>query len=210
MNGVRWKVCGITNVADAAAAIAAGADAIGFVFWPGSPRAVSIDDAASIAGEIPDAVWKVGVFVDPSPETLSAAAAGAGLDFVQLAGDETAASCAAAPRPAWKVLRLAPGTTPEAAQVRAEAYADCTLVIDAGVPGAYGGTGQAADWQAAALLASQRRVVLAGGLRAGNVGAAIEQVRPWAVDVSSGVEAEPGVKDEFELKAFGRALERYR
>ena len=105
---------------------------------------------------------------------------------------------------------MAPGTTPEAAQVRAEAYADCTLVIDAGVPGAYGGTGQAADWQAAALLASQRRVVLAGGLRAGNVGAAIEQVRPWAVDVSSGVEAEPGVKDESELKAFGRALERYR
>jgi phosphoribosylanthranilate isomerase len=210
MSGVRWKVCGITNVADAAAAVAAGADAIGFVFWPGSPRAVTIDAAASIAEEIPEEVWKVGVFVDPSPEVLSETDAGVGLDFVQLAGDETAASCAAAPKPVWKVLRLAPGTTPGVAQAWAERYAGCTLVVDAGVPGEYGGTGQAADWQAAAVLASHRRVVLAGGLRADNVGAAIEQVRPWAVDVSSGVEAEPGAKDESELKAFARALERYR
>ena len=210
MSGVCWKVCGITNVADAAAAVAAGADAIGFVFWPGSPRAVTIDAAASIADEIPDEVWKVGVFVDPSPEILGETTAGVGLDFVQLAGDETAASCAVAPKPAWKVLRLAPGTRPEAAQARAETYAGCTLVVDAGVAGEYGGTGQAADWQAASLLASHRRVVLAGGLRADNVGAAIEQVRPWAVDVSSGVEAEPGAKDESELKAFARALERYR
>ena len=117
---------------------------------------------------------------------------------------------AAAPKPVWKVLRLAPGTTPGVAQAWAERYAGCTLVVDAGVPGEYGGTGQAADWQAAAVLASHRRVVLAGGLRADNVGAAIEQVRPWAVDVSSGVEAEPGAKDESELKAFARALERYR
>ncbi len=210
MSGVRWKVCGITNVADAAAAVAAGADAIGFVFWPGSPRAVTIDAAASIAEEIPEEVWKVGVFVDPSPEVLSETDAGVGLDFVQLAGDETAASCAAAPKPAWKVLRLAPGTTPGVAQARAERYAGCTLVVDAGVPGEYGGTGQVPDWQAAAVLAAHRRVVLAGGLRADNVGAAIEQVRPWAVDVSSGVEAEPGAKDEAELKAFARALERYR
>ncbi len=210
MSGVYWKVCGITNVADATAAISAGADALGFVFWPGSPRAVTIDTAVAIADEIPEEVWKVGVFVDPSPEILSETSAGVGLHFVQLAGDETAASCAAAPKPAWKVLRLAPGTTPEAAQARAETYAGCTLVVDAGVPGVYGGTGQPADWQAAALLASHRRVVLAGGLRADNVGAAIEQVRPWAVDVSSGVEAEPGVKDASELKAFARALERYR
>ncbi len=210
MSGVRWKVCGITNIADAAAAVAAGADAIGFVFWPGSPRAVTVDDAASIADEIPEEVWKVGVFVDPSPDILRDTTAGVGLDFLQLAGDETAASCAGAPKPAWKVLRLAPGTTPEAAQARAATYAGCTLVVDAGVPGEYGGTGQAADWQAAALLASHRQVVLAGGLRADNVGAAIEQVRPWAVDVSSGVEAEPGAKDESELKAFARALEPYR
>ena len=101
MSGVRWKVCGITTVADAAAAVAAGADAIGFVFWPGSPRAVTIDDAASIADEIPNAVWRVGVFVDPSPEILSETTAGVGLDFVQLAGDETAGSCADAPKPAW-------------------------------------------------------------------------------------------------------------
>ena len=210
MSGVRWKVCGITSGADARAAIGAGADAIGFVFWPASPRAVSIDDAASIAGEIADDVWKVGVFVDPSPEVLSKATAGVGLDFIQLCGDEPASVCTDAPKPAWKTLRLAPGTTADAAEARAEEFADCTLVVDAAVPGEYGGTGQAADWRAAARLAAHRRVLLAGGLRADNVGAAIDQVRPWGVDVSSGVEAEPGVKDESKLKAFAAALEPYR
>jgi phosphoribosylanthranilate isomerase len=210
MSRVRWKVCGITNVADAMSSIIAGADAIGFVFWPGSPRAVTIDAAALIADEIPHDVWKVGVFVEASSEVLRDATAGAGLDFVQLLGDETAGSCAGVPKPAWKVLRLPPGTTPEEAQAQAEACPDCTLVVDANVSGEYGGTGQVADWQAAALLASHRRVVLAGGLRADNVGEAIKQVRPWGVDVSSGVESEPGVKDESKLQAFAGALEPYR
>lgn len=210
MSGLRWKVCGITNLEDAGCAVAAGADAIGFIFWPRSPRTVSVEDAAAIGRRLPAGVWKVGVFVDPSAAELALAAERAELDFVQLSGDETPQLCAAAPRPAWKALRLAPGTSPETAQRQADAYPGATLVVDAGVPGEYGGTGENADWAAAAHLARQRPVVLAGGLRAGNVGAAIEHVRPWGVDVSSGVEARPGVKDEDKLKAFGQALERYR
>lgn len=210
MSGLRWKVCGITNVEDAGRAVAAGADAIGFVFWHRSPRAVSVEDAVAIGRRLPAGVWKVGVFVDPSPAELDDAAVRADLDFVQLSGDETPQLCAAAPRPAWKALRLAPGTSPQSAQRQADAYPAATLLVDAGVSGEYGGTGETADWLAAAHLAAQRPVVLAGGLRADNVGAAIEQVRPWGVDVSSGVEAQPGVKDEGKLKAFARALEPYR
>ena len=210
MSRVCWKICGITNVADAVLSVTLGADAIGFVFWPGSPRAVTVDDAASIVSEIPDDVWKVGVFVEASSEVLRDTIAGAGLDFVQLVGDERAASCADWSKPTWKVLRFAPGTGSEVALLQAETYPDCTLVIDADVSGEYGGTGHVADWEIAALLASRRRVLLAGGLRADNVGAAIEKVRPWGVDVSSGVEAEPGVKDRSKLLAFARALEPYR
>jgi phosphoribosylanthranilate isomerase len=210
MSGLRWKVCGITNAEDAGRAVAAGADAVGFVLWPRSPRAVSIEDAAAIGRQLPAGVWKVGVFVDPSPEELADAAERAELDFVQLSGDEAPQLCAAAPRPAWKALRLAPGTSPDTAQQQADAYPAATLVVDAGVPGEYGGTGRFADWAAAAHLATRRPVVLAGGLRAENVGAAIEQVRPWGVDVSSGVEVEPGLKDEHKLSAFAQALEPYR
>ncbi len=210
MSGVRWKVCGITNAADAGRAVAAGADALGFVFWARSPRAISVDDAAVISAGLPEQIWKVGVFVDPSAHELADAAERAGLDFVQLCGDESPELCARSPRPPWKALRLAPGTAPEAALQQADAYPGATLLIDAGVPGEYGGTGRTADWTAAAHLAARRQVVLAGGLRADNVGAAIEQVRPWGVDVSSGIEAEPGRKDENKLNAFSRALEPYR
>ena len=210
MRDLRWKVCGITNAEDAGRAVCAGADVIGFVLWSRSPRAVSIEDAASIGRGLPARVSKVGVFVDPTPEELADAVERVELDFVQLSGDEAPQLCADAPRPAWKALRLAPGTSVQAAQQQADAYPSVTLVVDAGVPGEYGGTGRIADWAAAAHLAAQRSVVLAGGLRADNVGAAVEQVLPWGVDVSSGVEAEPGRKDEHKLSAFARALEPYR
>ena len=210
MSGLCWKVCGITSARDAALAVAAGADAIGFVLWPDSPRAVSVEAAASIARELPERVRRVGVFVDPSPHELEEAAERLDLDHVQLHGNESPTACAYAPRPAWKALRLAPGTSPEEALRQAEPFEDVTLVIDAAVPGAYGGTGEVADWTAAAYLAARRRVLLAGGLRPDNVGAAIEQVRPWGVDVSSGVEAAPGRKDEEKLEAFAAALEDYR
>ena len=205
-----WKVCGITRPEDAACAVEAGADAVGFVFWPGSPRAVAIDAAARIAGGLTGDVSKVGVFVDPGIEELLEACERCALDFVQLSGDESPEACAAAPRPAWKALRLAPGTSSRVAEQSAAAYPERTLVVDAGVPGAYGGTGERADWEVAAALAAHRRVLLAGGLRGDNVAAAVEQVRPWGVDVSSGVESAPGIKDPHKLTAFGRALEAYR
>jgi len=210
MSELRWKVCGLTTVADALAAVAVGADALGFVFWDKSPRAVSVARAGEIAGNIPSGVWKVGVFVNPTRDELAAAADAVGLDFVQLSGDEPAGDCVDLPRPGWKALRFAPGCSLQEAATEAAPYADCTLVIDATVPGEYGGTGRSADWSLAAGLATQRRVVLAGGLNPDNVAAAVEQVRPWAVDVSSGVESAPGRKDENKLRAFAAALEPYR
>jgi len=209
-SALRWKVCGITSAEDAAAAAAAGADALGFVLWPGSPRAVTLEQAAAIVADLPAGVWRVGVFVDATPQDLAAAADRLALDFVQLHGDESPQACAAAPRPVWKALRLAPGTPPEAAQQLAAAYPEATLLIDAKVAGAYGGTGEEADWSVAAQLASTRRVVLAGGLRAGNVAAAVARVRPWAVDVSSGVESAPGRKDVDKINAFAVALRPFR
>jgi phosphoribosylanthranilate isomerase len=210
VNGVRWKVCGITNGRDAAAAVDAGADALGFVLWPGSPRAVTLDEAAAIVLDLPAGVWRVGVFVDAAPDDIAAAVERLALDFVQLHGDESPRACAAAPRPVWKALRLAPGTPRRAAQELAAAYPEATLLIDARVAGEYGGTGEPADWDAAAHRAASRRVVLAGGLSADNVAAAVERVRPWGVDVSSGVESAPGRKDAGKIEAFAAALEPFR
>jgi phosphoribosylanthranilate isomerase len=205
-----WKVCGITSEADADHTVAAGADAVGFVFWPRSPRAVSVDDASAIGAGLGSNVMKVGVFVDPSIDELEDAVDRAGLDVVQLSGDESPDICARAPRPVWKALRIAPTTPVEHALRQADRYADAVLLVDAGVPGAYGGTGEVADWEVAAELAARRRVILAGGLDAANVAAAVEAVGPWGVDVSSGVESEPGRKDADAIRAFAEALERYR
>lgn len=205
-----WKVCGITNAEDAGHAVAAGADALGFVMWPDSPRAIAPEDAARItAGESED-IWRVGVFVDASDDEMRQAIRIARLDFVQLHGDEPPALCGAVPRPVFKALRLAPGTTVKQAEELAEPYTGFILLIDARVEGLYGGTGEATDWEVAAALSTQHQVVLAGGLRADNVAAAVERVDPWAVDVSSGVEAAPGRKDPDKLAAFARALEPYR
>jgi phosphoribosylanthranilate isomerase len=207
---LRWKVCGITHAGDAALAVQAGADALGFVLWPWSPRAVALEVAAEIAAGVPEQVWRVGVFVDATAEQLEQAAELVRLDFVQLHGDESPEACAGAPRPAWKALRLAPGTSIEQARGQADAYPEATLLIDARVDGEYGGTGEATDWEAAAVLATTRQVVLAGGLRPDNVAEAIERVQPWGVDVSSGIELAPGRKDRSKLAAFARALEPYR
>lgn len=207
---VRWKVCGIRDAESAATAVAAGADAIGFVFYRPSPRAVEPELAAEIAATLPRSTWRVGVFVDETPAEIERIVEVACLDFIQLSGDEDPAICAELPRHALKALRLAPGTTTSVALQLAARYSDCTLLVDTAVPGEYGGTGQAADWEAAAALASRYRLMLAGGLDARNLPAAIDAVKPWAVDVSSGVESSPGVKEADMIKDFGLALERYR
>jgi len=205
-----WKVCGITNEADACAALDAGADALGFVLWSRSPRAVDVQTAVELARQVPHDVQKVGVFVDASIEELEGAAACIPLDVVQLSGDESPEACAGITSPVWKALRLAAEISVQEANELAAAYADYTLLLDAAVPGEYGGTGEQSNWPMAAVLAESHRVVLAGGLDPDNVAVAIESVRPWGVDVSSGVEASPGRKDHDQLRRFAAALEPYR
>ncbi len=204
---LRWKVCGITEEVGALAAVEAGADAIGFVFYPPSPRSVSVDRAAAIAGALPEETWRFAVFVDPDPVEVAAVVDRVGVDFVQLSGDEDPEICARLPRHAFKALRLEEQTTGAQAQQLADRYSDCSLLIDAAVEGAYGGTGMRANWSAAAALAQRQRIMLAGGLTPHTVAAAVKRVGPWAVDVSSGVESRPGLKDPRLIRAFARALE---
>lgn len=207
---LRWKVCGITSEQDARVAVEVGADALGFVFYRPSPRCVDFDLAGRIAAELPRRTWRVGVFVDASPERMSRAVEQVGLDFLQLCGDEDPGICAALPRHAFKALRVETDADPDAVMAAAARYPECTLLIDAARPGMYGGTGHRAGWEAAREAAARYRLFLAGGLTADNVGAAVEAVDPWGVDVSSGVEASPGVKDHDKLRAFASSLEPYR
>jgi phosphoribosylanthranilate isomerase len=197
------KFCGITRIDDALAAADAGASAIGFVFAPGSPRVVAPDLARRIARSLPPFVLRVGVFVDRPAAEVRRVAEYVGLDAVQLHGRETPAEASEA----WpRVIKALPrDAEPQAA---AGAWPDeVTLLVDAATGDAPGGTGQLADWPAAAALARCRRIVLAGGLTADNVGAAIGTVRPYAVDVSSGIEDRPGEKSVARMQAFARAVE---
>jgi phosphoribosylanthranilate isomerase len=197
------KFCGITRVEDAWAAADLGAAAIGFVFAPASPRAITPEAARAIAVTLPPFLQRVGVFVDLPAADVRRIAGHVGLDAVQLHGRETPADAAAA----WpRVIKaLARDADPAAA---AAAWPEAiTLLVDAASGEAPGGTGQLADWPSAAALARQRRLVLAGGLTADNVGEAIAIVRPYAVDVSSGIEVRPGEKSVARMRAFARAVD---
>ena len=203
----RVKICGITRVDDGLAAARAGADAIGLVFWRGSPRAVDLAQARAIAAAMPPFVTVVGLFVDPAPEAVRAALAAAPLDLLQFHGAEAPALCRAFGRPYLKALAVAAGVD---LLESATAYGDAAgILLDAppadGLPG---GTGRRFDWSRVPP-ALPRPLVLSGGLDAGNVGEAIRRVRPWAVDVSSGVEARGadgkalrGIKDPARIAAF--------
>ena len=208
--GLRWKVCGITGTSDALAAVEAGADAIGFVFYPESLRAIRPETAACIAAALPAETWRVGVFVDGTVEEMSRTVEQVGLDFLQLHGDEPPEICRGLSRHAFKALRLDADMGEPQAQALADRYPECTLLVDTASADLYGGTGRPANWSAAAHLAKQHRLILAGGLDAANVAAALDAVAPWAVDVSSGVESSPGVKDHDKLRDFAAALEPYR
>lgn len=204
------KICGITNVEDAGVAVEAGADLLGFIFYPASPRYVAPGVVAEIvkalrAGSAARGVRTVGVFVDTKPAEMRATLEATGLDLAQLSGGEPPHSLELLERRAFKGLR--PGTWEEA-DADAEWYADLgppdgpDLLLDTHRPGAFGGTGEVADWHIAAALAPRYRLLLAGGLTPDNVQAAIRQVRPWGVDVGSGVEATPGRKDHQKVRAF--------
>ena len=199
---VRVKICGITRVEDALRAIACGADALGFVFHPESPRYLQIEQARDIIAELPPFVTTVGLFVNAAPETVRQTVAACRIDAVQYHGDESPAECALAPVRAIKALRVR-----DAGSLSGHhAYTTGALLLDAWSPAAYGGTGETFEWSLAETVARDRTVILAGGLTAENVAEAISVVRPFAVDVSSGVESKPGVKDLAKMTDFIAAV----
>lgn len=195
------KICGITRHEDAAAAVAEGANALGFVFWPGSPRFIEPSRAREIVETLPPFVAAVGVFVNQPAGHVIRVAGLARLSVVQLHGDEDEAMAAGIPLPVIKAVSARGGT-----------FADrpwperVMLLVDADDPIRRGGTGVTADWAVAAALARTRRVLLAGGLGPDNVAEAIERVRPFGIDVSSGIEVSPGVKDRTRLAALFEAI----
>jgi len=212
----RVKICGITNVDDALAVARAGADAVGLNFYPKSKRCVDAETAGRIVASLPREIVKVGLFVNANVEDVARRFDELGLDLIQLHGDEPPGYLAQlGGRPVIRAFRLGPdGLDPLGRYLADCRQLGCTprlVLIDALVPGQYGGTGQLADWQ---LLATYREgpgtgptppLVLAGGLTPGNVTEAIATVRPAAVDTASGVESSPGRKDRAAVEAFVRA-----
>jgi phosphoribosylanthranilate isomerase len=195
----RVKICGITRPQDAHDAAALGADAIGLVFWPHSSRAVTVAQARDVCAALPPFVTRVGLFVDAKATELAAVLEKVPLDMVQYHGDESPATCRAAGLPYLKAVRMRAGI--DLGRVAGD-YADATgLLVDAYREGQPGGTGATFDW---GVLPAEPGfpLVLAGGLEPGNVDAAIARVRPWAVDVSGGVEADKGIKDAAKMAAF--------
>lgn len=195
----RIKFCGITRRVDALTAVALGVDALGFVFYRASGRWIAPAAARAIIAELPPFVCTVGLFVDESPATIAEVAAATGIQVVQFHGNETAAVCAMSPRPYVKAIRMAPDLALEAV---AESFAGASaLLFDSYDPTRFGGTGRVFDWSLLPIHWPQP-IILAGGLNAGNVAAAITQVRPYAVDVSGGIESDPGIKDAEKMRAF--------
>ncbi len=209
----RIKICGLTNLEDAMAAAEAGADLLGFIFYEKSPRYVDARTVAAIVRALHDSspatfhlsLRTVGVFVNPSLEQVVRTLDTCGLDLAQLHGEEAPEMLAALPGRAFKALRPrdeAEAASQAAVYARFGPAAGPDLLVDAYHPSLRGGGGQTGDWQLAAGLAGQHRLLLAGGLTPDNVAQAIAEVRPWGVDVASGVEATPGRKDHARLRAF--------
>jgi phosphoribosylanthranilate isomerase len=193
------KICGITRAEDAEAAVAAGAGAIGFVFWPKSPRFIDPHRARTIAAMLPPFVTAVGVFVNQPLDYVNGVASLVRLGAVQLHGDETPAFAVAVSRPVIKAVSVG--------GVDSRVWpASTTLLLDVNDPVARGGTGRIIDWTAAAGVAARRRILLAGGLTPDNVADAVARVRPFGIDVSSGVERAPGIKDHQRLRALFEAV----
>lgn len=201
----RIKICGITRAEDALAAASSGADAIGLVFYQRSPRHVSIAQAKQLAGALPPFVSVVGLFVNADVAFVREVLANVPLDLLQFHGDETPEYCTQFDRPYLKAIRVKAGV--DLLQCASDFRSAKGLLLDAHVEGIPGGTGTSFDW---ALIPKQLPlpVILSGGLDAENVAAAIKQVRPYAVDVSSGVEAGKGIKDAAKIVAFINEVKR--
>lgn len=201
----RVKICGITRPEDGLRAALLGADAIGLVFYAPSPRAVSVERAAEIAAALPPFVTRVGLFVDASASEIETVLAGVRLDLLQFHGEETEADCLRFGHPYLKAITMRPGRDVAAAL---RAYPSASgILLDAYHPAVPGGSGERFDW-ASVPRERPRSIVLAGGLHPGNVADAVRQVRPYAVDVSSGVEAAKGIKDATKMAEFIRGVQR--
>jgi len=196
------KICGITRAQDAELASRLGADAVGFVFWPDSPRYVAPDAARIIATEVPANVMKVGVFVNDDVENVRRVMEVVGLDIAQLHGHETPDYCRRVGRKVFKAVGVECNGMIDISGFDP----DVVLLVDAHDPARYGGTGRTVNWDSAREIAMTRRTILAGGLNAANIRIAVRSVRPYGVDVSSGVESAPGVKDPVRLRSFFEAL----
>jgi phosphoribosylanthranilate isomerase len=205
---VRVKICGITRLEDAQAAIDAGADALGFVFVPGTPRFIRPEAAAEILRQLPPYVSRSGLFVNSDEATIRQTISATGIDTVQLHGEEPPA-LGLALRDVATVVKAFRIRGPESLEgLEPHRHSCAAWLLDAFVAGAHGGTGTRFDWSLAiAAKALGKPVVLAGGLNPDNVAEAIRQVRPYAVDVSSGVESSPGRKDPETIRALLRAVE---
>ena len=196
---VKVKICGITSVSDANAAADAGADALGFMFWDKSPRAVSLGAAAEIVRQLPPFIVKVGVFVNAEEDLVIRAIRECGLNLLQFHGDETPEYCLQFGLMSMKAFRMR-----DAGSLKALAnYPTDAWLLDAYTRGKPGGTGEQFDWDLAVeAVKLGRPIFLAGGLTPENVGEAVTRVQPYAVDVSSGVEAAPGRKDHAKVREF--------
>jgi phosphoribosylanthranilate isomerase len=205
MGRTRVKICGITRVEDAREAVRLGADAIGLVFYPPSPRHVDLRQAREIRAAVPAFVTVVGLFVDAGPEQVREAVACVQLDLLQFHGAEPPEYCRSRGRPYMKAVRMREGIE---LRTECERYRDAAaLLVDTYRPGVAGGTGETFDWSRIPKDLGLP-LVLAGGLDPGNVDAAVRQVRPYAVDVSGGVEAAKGIKDPAKMQAFIRGVYR--
>jgi phosphoribosylanthranilate isomerase len=204
MSSPRVKVCGICRVEDAQLAVMLGASAIGFIFWPSSPRYCHPAEAQAIASTLPAHITAVGVFVDQPVDEVIGIADRVGLGAVQLHGNEAVADFDRVRQP---LIKAVPVTNTFAAGDVDGLPAGVTVLLDAHDPVRRGGTGRTIDWGVAAQVAARRRTILSGGLNAENVREAISHVHPHMVDVSSGVESAPGVKDRARLEAFFAAVQ---
>ena len=202
---IRVKICGNTRLEDARQAVDAGADLLGFIFYPKSPRKIGVGEARAISRALRGRAILVGVFVNEPADAVRATLAEAEIDLAQLHGEESVATVAGFGGQAFKALKRAGAAGASADEYAAVGPGDPArpqLLLDADHATLYGGTGQRADEGLAATLARRHRLLLAGGLTPENVAAAIAAVRPWGVDVASGVEAEPGRKDHSRVARF--------
>jgi phosphoribosylanthranilate isomerase len=203
---IKIKICGITNLKDAQAAVAAGADALGFVFYEKSPRYIERAVATRIIAQLPPFVLSVGVFVNHDQEAIRNLVDECGLAFAQLHGDESPIFCESLGRPVLRALRLHDrGSLLALAEYKGRVGVR-GFVVDAYSHETYGGTGQTVDWSLAREVAHAAPILLAGGLTPGNVQEAIQHVHPYGVDVSSGVEEHPGKKNHEKIRAFTHAV----